>query len=145
MNEFGVLYTFGYVHRSGPERLRGEVFGGTMSYSGALVTPTKVNPFTSSDSIIGVRGEYEYIWNPAAPPWPSLFLGVGTRFWIRDIRDGTDALGHIVTMGPETWWTFYPYIGLEKAWALTNTGLEVFTSGRLGCTAFTYTYMPDTD
>src|SRR6185437_9596811 len=39
----------------------------------------------------------------------------------------------------ETWWTVYPYLGLQNAWSLQN-GLELFGSARAGVTAATYNF-----
>ncbi len=143
VTESGALYTLGYARRIGPERLRGELFGGAMTYSTALTNWGFVDPVESSTSYIGVRGEYEHLWN-LYDQWPAVFLGIGSRIWVRDIRDATSQRGIDVSPGQQTWWTIYPYVGLEKKW-LRNNGNELFFSGRLGCTVLTYQHiaLPD--
>jgi hypothetical protein len=136
VTETGALYTIGYARRIGSERLRGELFGGVMSTSSALTDNDPVDPVETSTSYIGVRGEYEHLWN-LYDQWPAVFLGIGTRIWVRDIRDGTSDSGVDVEPGQQTWWTIYPYVGLEKKW-LRDGGSEIFFSGRLGCTVLTY-------
>jgi hypothetical protein len=141
--ESGALYTLGYARRMEGERLRGELFLGTMTFNAALTDSGTADPFQSSTSYIGVRGEYEHLWN-VYDNWPAVFLGIGTRAWVRDIRDATSQSGVDVAPGQQTWWTIYPYVGLEKKWLRPN-GSELFFSGRLGCTVLTYerTQWPD--
>jgi len=120
-----------------------ELFGGTMSFSAALTDTGTPDPFESSTSYIGLRSEYEHLWN-VYDDWPTVFLGIGTRAWVRDIRDATSQSGVDVAPGQQTWWTIYPYVGLEKKWLRPN-GSELFFSGRLGATVLTYqrTQWPD--
>ena len=112
-------------------------------FSAALTDTGTPDPFESSTSYIGLRGEYEHLWN-VYDDWPAVFLGIGTRAWVRDIRDATSQSGVDVAPGQQTWWTIYPYVGLEKKWLRPN-GSELFFSGRLGATVLTYqrTQWPD--
>jgi hypothetical protein len=139
VSESGALYTIGYARRIGPERLRGELFGGAMTFSTALTDSGAPDPVESSTSYIGVRGEYEHLWN-LYDQWPAAVLGIGTRVWVRDIRDATSQSGVDFEPGQQTWWTIYPYVGLEKRW-LRDNGSELFVYGRLGCTVLTYQHI----
>ena len=48
VNEYGPLSTLGYVRRSGVERFRIELFGGTMAYDGSDMShQTAIRPITS--------------------------------------------------------------------------------------------------
>ncbi|MEN6451754.1 MAG: hypothetical protein ABFC96_14785 [Thermoguttaceae bacterium] len=138
LDESGTLYTFGYQRRLGSKRFRLELFDGVVDYSGATQSGA---PVESTTAYIGARGEAEWVWDfdirPAAST--SLVAGLGTRIWIRDLRDGT-IVGNRTDYAEgyqETWWTIYPYVGLEKKWLLDG-GEEVFLSARLGVTAVTY-------
>ncbi len=115
-SEHGTLYTLGYARCFGADRFRGELFTGTMNFSG---TNWVGDPADSTTTYLGVRGEYEWLWDMSLPGCPpaTLFAGVGTRFWIRDIKDGTVlSTGDFFTGHQENWWTIYPYVGLEKRW-----------------------------
>ncbi len=138
-SEHGTLYTLGCTRCFGADRFRGELFTGTINYSG---TNGLGDLADSTTTYLGVRGEYEWLWDMNLRGWPSatVFAGVGTRFWLRDIRDGTVLSSGDFSVGhQETWWTFYPYVGLEKRWPC-NVGEEIYVRGRLGCTVFTYQF-----
>jgi len=139
VNEFGVLPTVGYQRRIGPERFRFELFGGTVDYKGlALFEDGPSEPLTSTTNLLGVRGEYDLLWEPDCWPQVSFFAGIGTRFWIRDLVDGVSSVSLSPVIGyQETWWTIYPYVGVEKRRVLRD-GLELYGSGRIGVTAVTY-------
>jgi hypothetical protein len=94
----------------------------------------------SETRYLGVRGEYDLLLEPDCWPTMSFFVGIGTRFWIRDLPDGTTTLGHDVWGYQETWWTIYPYIGMEKRRTFNAEGFEFYASGRIGCTAVTYQF-----
>jgi hypothetical protein len=139
LDESGTLYTLGYQRRMGAKRVRLELFDGIVHYSGETIDKPPT-PIVSTTGYIGVRGEAEWVWDfeVCDTSTTSFFAGVGTRFWIRNLVDG-EILGtdKFSTGYQETWWTLYPYLGLEKKWLLENSE-EVFLSGRLGCTAVTY-------
>ena len=138
-DEHGTLYTLGYSRCFGADRFRGELFTGTMNYSALDGAGNLVN---STTTYLGLRGEYEWVWDMCLRGWPPVTLtaGIGTRFWIRDIKDGTVLSTNAISVGhQENWWTLYPYVGLEKRWPV-NCGEEVYARGRLGCTVFTYEF-----
>ena len=59
VNERGPLSTLGYVHRSGFERFRAELFGGTMAYDGgAQFIDGSYEPYHQSvgTNYLGMRG-----------------------------------------------------------------------------------------
>ncbi len=136
VNENGTLYTFGYVRTDRAQRFRAELFDATVHFDGTFLNDSQI---ISNTKYLGFRTEYELLWdlNPAGWPTFNFFTGIGTRFWIRDILDGyIDTPGNYSIGFQETWWTLYPYVGLEKRWT-NSTGCELFLTGRLGCTAFT--------
>ncbi len=145
VTESGALFTLGYSRQIGIERFRGELFGGEVNYQGfdqVQTSPTAevLIPLTSNTDYLGLRGEYEMVLAPAA--WEgrfALLIGLGTRFWIRGFPDGTDAQGNTVPSIQETWWTIYPYLGLETHHRLGD-GLELYSESRVGTTAVTYQY-----
>ncbi|MEN6459293.1 MAG: hypothetical protein ABFC63_10210 [Thermoguttaceae bacterium] len=137
LDEYGTLYTLGYQRRLGFNRFRLEVFDGVVHYEGATQSG---RPVSSTTGYMGARGEGERIWDLDVQPkaTTSFFAGLGSRIWLRDLRDGTIIGADDYSSGyQETWWTIYPYCGLEKKWLLENNE-EIFLSGRLGCTAMTY-------
>jgi hypothetical protein len=139
-SENGALYTLGYSRCFGADRFRAEIFTGTMTYGGTDWNDQSVQAVTS---YLGVRGEYEWLWDMSVPGCPptTLFAGIGTRLWIRDIKDGiVPSTGEISVGHQENWWTIYPYLGLEKRWAC-NPGEEIYARGRVGCTVFTYQFL----
>ena len=140
VNEAGPISTLGYLHRYGPERFRFELFGGTVSYDGAAMYEdgtTEAYHQSIGTNYLGLRAEYDLLIEPACWARMRLLLGVGTRFWIRDLRDAVTPTGGDVYGYQETWWTFYPYLGLETKES-DEPGLHWFGSSRIGFTPFTY-------
>ncbi len=140
VNEYGPLSTLGYQRRSGIERFRVELFGGTVSYDGAAqYEDGSLEPYHLSNgtNYLGMRGEYDLLLEPAG--WSRIrgVLGVGTRFWVRDLHDAITPTGNAVFGYQETWWTFYPYFGLETRDS-TEPGWKFFGSARFGITPLTY-------
>jgi hypothetical protein len=125
VNESGALYTLGYSRRIGQERFRAELFGGSMDYKGyGQFDDGSIDTLGSTTRYLGARDMI-------------FFVGIGSRFWIRDIQSGVSDGGYDVYGYQETWWTIYPYIGLE-AKRMMASGWELYSSGRVGMTAFTY-------
>lgn len=140
VNEDGALVTLGYLHRWGVQRIRGELFGATVNYDGyAQFDDGTLEPLKNKTKYLGLRGEYDLLFEPDFWPQVAFFTGIGTRFWIRDLPDGRTAQGDGVMGYQETWWTIYPYIGIEKRRNLAS-GFELFSSGRIGFTAVTYQF-----
>jgi hypothetical protein len=144
VNEYGPLSTVGYLHRNGCERFRMELFGGTMAYDGGAQYQDDggnwiYEPYRDSNgtNYLGVRGEYDLLIEPACWTRVRAFVGVGTRFWIRDLHDSVTPSGTDVYGYQEHWWTFYPYIGLETK-EPDEPGWHFFGSARVGLTPLTY-------
>ena len=144
VNEYGTLLTFGYMRRVGIERFHAAVFGATMIYKGSSESDNgdgtyTDEPLTSATGYLGVLAEYDLHIEPDWCPNLSFFVGVGTRFWIRDLKDGVTDYGDTSWGYQEYWWTFYPYLGLEKKRSLDGNW-EFYYAARIGCTAMTYQY-----
>jgi hypothetical protein len=145
VKEYGPMSTVGYMHRNGQERFRLEVFGGTVAYDGYTqsesggVYVSEHFHTSNGTNYIGMRAEYDFLIEPDCWKNARLVLGVGTRFWVRDLQD--TALEDVYVRGyPETWWTFYPYIGVETKTSDPST-LHFFGSARVGVTPITYQYV----
>ncbi len=141
VNEAGPISTIGYLRRNGCERFRFELFGGTVSYDGgAQFEDGTTLPYHESfgTNYLGLRGEYDLLIEPTAWPRVRFLMGVGTRFWIRDLRDAETSFGEVDGY-QETWWTFYPYLGLETRQS-DEPGLKFYGSARFGITPLTYQY-----
>lgn len=140
VNEYGPLSTLGYVRRNGFERFRMELFGGTVAYDGgAQYEDGSYEPYHQSNgtNYLGVRGEYDLLIEPTSWSRMRLVVGVGTRFWVRDLRDAVTPSGSEVSGYQENWWTFYPYVGIETKES-TEPGWHFFSSARFGLTPLTY-------
>ena len=142
VNEDGALFTLGRVRRVGPERFRFELFGGSIGYSGGVqYDDGSTEPLSSHTNYLGLRGECDLVYDPDWWPSTSLFVGVGSRFWFRDLPDAYTASGTFVWGYQETWWTIYPYLGLETRRQMHSGDIEWFASGRIGSTAITYEHV----
>jgi hypothetical protein len=138
VNEYGTLLALGYQRRYGHERYRVELFGGTMNYVGAVQGGGLDGvPLRGDTGYLGLRGEYDYLFEPSWWSNTNIFLGIGARFWVRDLKDSYTDEGDLVSGYLESWWTIYPYLGLETHRTLAN-GAVFYVSGRLGFTAMTY-------
>jgi hypothetical protein len=145
VNEYGTLATLGYEHRVGQERYRGELFGATVKYVGSSQSGDPNIPdvgLHSNTKYLGFRLEYDLLFEPESLPQVSFFAGLGSRFWVRDMPDDLDDNGNPVQGYQETWWTIYPYIGIEKR-RTHEEGIEFYYSARFGCTPITYQRVED--
>jgi hypothetical protein len=139
-DEDGALWTLGYERRVGRERFRAELFGSQVHYDANIYFgPGDIEPLSSVTNYLGVRGEYEYLFEPETLPELSFFVGIGTRFWIRDLPDAYTTQGSFVWGYQETWWTIYPYLGLETKHN-PQAAIEWYCRSRIGLTAVTYEY-----
>jgi hypothetical protein len=138
VNEDGTLFTVGYSRQIGIERFRAELFGGDVHYEG--YDQANMASMPSNTGYLGLRGEYEMVLAPVLAEGRFDFLaGLGSRFWIRDLHDGTDDQGNPVMGYQETWWTIYPYLGLETHLHV-GSDLELYSESRIGATALTYQF-----
>ncbi|MBN2578336.1 MAG: hypothetical protein JXB10_05035 [Pirellulales bacterium] len=141
VNEDGPLLTLGYTRRTGIERFRLEMFGGSVNYdSEIMLWNGTTDPLKSTTNYLGLGGEYELLIEPDVWPRISLFAGIGTRFWCRDLPSDYSESGYPVVGYLETWWSTYPYIGLETR-RRADDGWEFYGSGRLGCTAINFEHV----
>jgi hypothetical protein len=142
VTENGPLATIGYLRQVGSERFRAEFFAGSVRYSGfAQFSNGDLEPLTSTTNYTGLRGEYDVLYDPVSWPRSTLVFGVGTRFWFRDLPDGKSASGAPVAGYLETWWTSYPYIGIQTRRGLSDSPVEFYASGRVGATAVTFQHV----
>ncbi len=138
VNEDGALCTLGYSRQIGMERFRAELFGGDVHY--VSYDPSGAADMASNTGYLGLRGEYEIVLTPAVfEGHVALMGGLGTRFWIRDLHDGSDAQGDQVFGYQETWWTIYPYLGLETHLPV-GADMDWYSESRIGTTALTYQF-----
>lgn len=140
LNEDGVLTTLGYERRLDRQRFLVELFGGDVHYSGAaMFDDGTVESLSSHTEYLGARAEYDLRF--AIDYWPRtcFFAGLGTRAWLRNLPNTTTPSGAFIEGYHETWWTIYPYLGME--WSRPLGGrTAVYGSARIGVTAFTYEF-----
>ena len=141
VNESGPLITVGYSRRVGCQRFRIEGFGGNVQYKGSLQDDDgSVEGDTLTTRYLGGRVEYEYLVEP--PLWNEVtfFMGVGTRFWLRDLRDSVGDLGTQSYGYMEQWLTIYPYLGMEVKRAVTDR-VELYSNMcAVGTTVVTFNH-----
>jgi len=137
VNESGPLVTLGYQRRFDHERFRAELFGGSVDYSGGAIDNNgNVEPLDNITNYVGVRAEYDLLLEPETLENVSFFVGIGTRIWNRDLPETVTASGALVDATQEDWFTFYPYLGIERR-RTRQGGLEAYWMARIGFTALT--------
>jgi hypothetical protein len=137
VNESGPLVTLGYQRRFDHERFRAELFGGSVDYSGGAVDNSgNVEPLDNITNYVGVRAEYDLLLEPETLENVSFFVGIGTRIWNRDLPETVTASGALVDATQEDWFTFYPYLGIERR-RIKHAGVEAYWMARIGFTALT--------
>ena len=97
-------------------------------------------PLSSTTDYLGARAEYDLLFEPALTPRVSFFGGIGTRFWIRNLPDMVTDAGDFVRGYQETWWTIYPYIGMETR-RTVDSDVEFYGRGRVGLVAVTFEHL----
>jgi hypothetical protein len=141
VSENGPLYTLGYQRRIGSERFRAEIFGSQVRYNSTLqFNDGTTEPLVSQTDLLGVRAEYDFLFQPDWPPPINFFAGIGTRAWIRNLPDFTTDGGDFIRGYQETWWTTYPYIGIESRHD-ESADVEFYGRGRVGLVAITYEHL----
>ena len=139
LDEQGPLFTLGYTHQWGDMRVRAEIFGGDVQYTGAAQYPNGTTiPLTNRTIYYGGRAEYDFFCNLRNHPWIQLFFGLGIRCWDRDLPN-SNAGGVPVQGYNETWFTFYPYIGFETRRDPTRAW-EFYGRARIGVLAWNFNY-----
>ncbi len=140
MQNNGAAPTLGWQQRHGRQRYRAELFGAKVDYSADL------GGYDGSNvtNYLGLRAEYELMFEPENWERLSFFGGVGTRFFVRSIPDIFLAPTVVAVGYQESWWTFYPYVGAESRRKM-NTNWEPYWRARIGLTAFTREHIADDD
>ena len=143
VNENGPLVTLGYLRRVGNERFRGEFFESSVSYKSSFERHDgTIEEVRSHTNYFGVRGEYDVLFDPGWLPPATLFAGIGSRFWFRHFPDADTLSGRTRVFGYlETWWTTYPYVGIQRRRAIGSSDVELFASGRVGATAANFQHV----
>jgi hypothetical protein len=145
VKEDGVLPTLGYQRRSGIQRFRAELFGSKVNYTADVgFDDGFVGTDHSFTDYLGLRGEYEFMYEPPKVPGISTFLGFGSRFWLRNLPDSQIDPDHVLIGYQESWWSFYPYVGMESRRRLKPEA-EFYWRGRAGLMAFTYEHATGSD
>ena len=92
------------------------MFGGDVHYDGYGQFDRRIwmMPLASNTGYLGLRGEYEFVLAPppgtaASPCWPDWAPASGSA----TCTTAATAQGDPVYGYQETWWTMYPYLGLE--------------------------------
>jgi hypothetical protein len=140
VDESGLLTTVGIQLRADRLRYRFEFFGGRMDYEGYAQYDYYLLPYEQDGGTgyFGGRGELEYLVEPLTWPRTTFVLGIGTRFWRRRLYDGALPSGDLVLGYDESWWTIYPYLGVEtREPPVMGRRMRLFGGARLGLTAFT--------
>jgi hypothetical protein len=136
VDENGLQFTLGYQHRFDRERVRAEMFTSNLTFNEEWQRSWGTETAESTRKYLGARAELEILFEPETAPRVTFFVGLGTRFWVRDIPDEVTS-ANVPRFGyQETWWTFYPYIGIEKRRNLA-VDWEFYWMGRLGFEAIT--------
>jgi hypothetical protein len=132
MKNEGAMPTVGWQQRRGRQRYRAEVFGSSVDYFADMGGQDNSNV----TDYLGLRGEYELMWEPETWEKFSFFTGVGSRFFVRSIPDVQLPSSLYVDGYQESWWTFYPYVGAERRRRM-NDNWEAYWRARVGVTAYT--------
>lgn len=142
VNESGMLAALGYQRRWGPSRYRLEMFGGVMDYKGYAQSDYGLDPLhdPNGTTYLGCRGEYELLFEPEFSARTTFLAGIGTRLWVRSMDDMVVESQFVCRGYQETWWTFYPYVGVETRES-DDPGLQFFGSARFGVTPWTYEHV----
>ena len=126
----------------GIERIRAEMFGGEVHYDGyGQFDGNGINEtLPSHTSYLGLRGEYESIWEPAAWQGRIAFLGgLGSRFWFRDLHDGTTPDGNPDLRLRRDLVDFLSLPGRGDALSFA-ANLDLYSESRVCATVLTYDY-----
>ncbi len=134
LDESGPMVTLGLLTERDNRRLRAEIFGGQVEYDGETMGG---DPLKIDTDYLGCRLQYDFLWPFQHDPNSAFVLGLGTRLWNRNLRDGTSQSGLDVIGYDETWWMLYPTLGLETRRPI-GVNSHWFASTSLGVTGLTY-------
>ena len=116
LRESGYLFSGGTVlesvlPHSVTLRERGELFGGVVGYSGQTQEGI---PVDTDVNYLGLKGELDLGYRIAASrSFLEPFCGAGVRWWLRGLRDSTDASGGTATGYTEDWLMGYLRLGVR--------------------------------
>ena len=136
-DESGPLYTLGYTRTGGDMRFRAEIFGGVATYRGfGEESNGTFLPVNGQTTYFGGRGEIDFFCNMRNHPCTLFFFGLGVRCWDRQLPSAT--VNGINFQGyTETWFTFYPYVGLETRYDPAKLW-QFYGRTRIGVTAWNF-------
>lgn len=116
------------AHHSLTLKGKAEIFGGYVSYDGETQAPDPV-PVKTDVSYLGTRQDFDLGYRYSAPVWHlEPFLGVGYRWWLRGLQNGTSDTGVSFSGYTEFWQTVYLRMGARGRY-VTSSGITVFAEG----------------
>ncbi len=138
LDEQGPLFTLGYTHQWGDMRVRAEVFGGDVQYTGAAQYSNGTTiPLTNRTIYYGGRAEYDWFCNLRTIPGSNCSSGWASAAGIAICPTPTPAESRSrVTTKPGS--RSIP-ISVSKL-AATRRGPGSFTAARIGVLAWNFNY-----
>lgn len=118
LKESGALFSIGAVagyltNSSFILTGRGELFGGEVGYSGETQPPDE-KPVRTDVAYFGTRGELDAGYRVGSAQFRvAPFVGIGHRWWLRDLQDTTSTDGGAVSGYTEMWQTIYGRTGVR--------------------------------
>lgn len=108
-------------------RGKAELFGGEVDYDGETQAPDPV-PVRTEVNYFGIRNQLDlgYLFRAGALRGEPL-VGIGHRWWIRDLEDSRSATGEPVSGYSEIWQTAYARLGARAAYRAER--LDLFAEG----------------
>ncbi len=138
LKESGVLFGVGVTYWNEMEnhltvRPTGELFGGSVHYNGLACEPdaSSCEPAVTSVNYFGFKVEGDLGGRIASRQGAYLepFGGLGFRYWLRMIQDGTTQSGLTTAGYTEEWLTLYTRLGLRAGIPVSEGKNELFIEG----------------
>jgi hypothetical protein len=109
---------------------KGEIFGGSVDYDGQTQAGS---PVKTDTDYIGFKGEGDLGLKYVVAEKSSLepFVGLGFRWWLRDIKSTSTVIGY-----EETWRSFYARLGVRGNMVFSDK-MEAFAEGGLKLPIYT--------
>lgn len=136
LKEDGALFGVGYAGRYTfmgflTVRPRAEIFGGQVDYDGQ--TQDGIPAQTDTDYAgVKTEGDVGFRWGDPQKATVEPFVGLGWRYWVRDIQDATINGGNgipiFISGTTERWSTLYGRLGLRGDIVFTDT-VRMFLEG----------------
>jgi hypothetical protein len=107
---------------------KGELFFGSVDYDGQTQTGV---PVTSTVGYFGFKldGDLSIKFNVTQRFFLEPFGGLGLRWWIRDIEDGTTSTGAVASGYAEGWTTLYGRLGVRGGIDVSKQTMMFFETG----------------